>query len=137
MPKVEILTSNSESAIIAKSKCMEFKPLRRADGSCEFEEYLAGLPRKDRIKLIAVLAKTEQYGLRTAIEQQWVKKLRDGIFELRSRQGSDIQRVLYFHKEANEYVITHGFTKKTDRTPQREISKACRLMREYWEREGA
>lgn len=130
------MTNNSEFAIISKAKTIEFEPLRRTDGSSEFEEFLAGLPRKDRIKLIAVLAKTEEYGLQVAIEQQWVKKLRDGIFELRSRQGSDIQRALYFHKSGNEYIITHGFTKKSDRTPQKEIDKAQRLMKEFWKGEG-
>lgn len=66
-----------------------------------------------------------------AIGQKWVKKLRGGIFELRSRQGSNIQRALCFHKLGTEYVITHGFTKKTEKTPASEIEKARRMMEDY------
>ena len=110
---------------------LTFDRVTRPDGTSEFEDFLAALPSKDRLKLLAVLAKTEQHGLQVAIAQQWVKKLRGGIFELRSRQGSDIQRVLYFHKVGTEYVITHGFTKKTEKTPASEIAKAQRMMRDY------
>jgi phage-related protein len=77
-------------------KLLTFEPFRRLDGSSEFEEFLASLPIKDRAKLLAVIDDTEVHGLTVAISQQWVKKLRDGIFELRSRHGSAIQRALYF-----------------------------------------
>ncbi len=112
-------------------KQLEFEIMRREDGSCEFEEYLDALPDQDAAKLITVIRKTEHQGLQTAISQQWVKKLRDGIFELRSQFGSNAQRALYFHRTGTRYVITHGFTKKTNRTPAKEIEKAKRLRDEY------
>lgn len=111
--------------------------MRRSDGTCEFVEFMRSLPKKDRAKLYSIIHKTEQLGIQVAMSQKWVKKLRRGIYELRSQQGSDIQRALYFHKQGNRYVITHGFTKKTDRTPMSEIEKAERLMKQYWrEREA-
>lgn len=116
-------------------KQLEFEILRREDGSSEFDAYIRALPPKDRAKLTAVIEKTEQFGIETAIQQQWVKKLLDGIYELRSQHGSNIQRALYFHKIGPRYVITHGFTKKTQRTPAREIDKAKRLRVEYLERQ--
>lgn len=116
-------------------KQLEFEILRREDGSCEFDTYIRALPPKDRAKLTAVIEKTEQFGIETAIQQRWVKKLPDGIYELRSQHGSNIQRALYFHKVGPRYVITHGFTKKTQRTPVREIEKAKRLRVEYLERQ--
>jgi len=114
-------------------KKLTFDRACRADGTSEFEEFLASLPTKDRAKLLAVVVKTEQFGMTVAIKQQWVKKLRDDIFELRSRQGGNIQRALYFHMKGTEYVITHGFTKKTDRTPDAEIDHAIVVMRAYLE----
>lgn len=112
-------------------KAIEFDILRREDGSSEFEEFLNSLPDKDAVKLVAVIHKTEQYGMAVAMRQQWVKRLRNGICELRSRQGGNIQRALYFHERGDRYIITHGFTKKTNKTPPSEIEKAERLMRNY------
>ena len=59
------------------------------------------------------------------------RHLDDGIFELRTVQGSDITRVLYFFVAGGEIVLTHGFVKKTQKTPAREIERAKR-MREDW-----
>jgi phage-related protein len=52
---------------------------------------------------------------------------------MRSKVGSNIQRALYFQKINQIYVITHGFTKKTEKTPRAEIEKAERIMRRYKE----
>ena len=128
------LTTNCEFAnILIMEKQLFFDRITRADGTSEFEDFLATLPVKDRAKLLSVINKTEQLGMQVAIQQQWVKKLRDGICELRSRQGGNIQRALYFRKLGNEYVITHGFTKKTDKTPDREIDHALSAMKAYVE----
>lgn len=35
---------------------------------------------------------------------------------------------------SNHYVITHGFSKKTEKTPSRKISKAKRLRETYLRR---
>ena len=59
------------------------------------------------------------------------RHLDDGIFELRTVQGNDITRVLYFFVAGGEIVLTHGFVKKTQKTPAREIERAKR-MREDW-----
>lgn len=117
---------------------MEKKPdfdiVRRPDGTSEFDDFLDSLPYKDRAKLLAIISKTEENGLEVAKKMKWVKKLRDGISELRSKQGSNIQRALYFQEVGNKYVITHGFTKKTDKTPEQEIEHAKNLMNRYLEK---
>jgi phage-related protein len=112
-------------------KKVEFDWVCRADGTSEFEDYLDGIPRKDAAKLLAVIHNTEAEGIAVAIKMRWVKKLESGLYELRSKQGSDIQRAIYFHKSGTRYVITHGFTKKTQRTPPREIEHALEMRRFY------
>lgn len=76
-----------------------------------------------------------KFGLQVAARQMWIKKISDGIFELRTT-GSNIQRGLYFHIEGPHYVITHGFTKKTQKTPVSEISHAKELRNEYYDNLG-
>lgn len=65
---------------------------------------------------------------------EWVEKLDTDIYELRSKFGNNIQRSLYFQKGDNEYLITHGFTKKTQKTPKAEIERAKSIRNKY--REG-
>lgn len=89
----------------------------------EFEEYLDSLSDKDATKLLAVINNIEEYGLAIAERQKWTKKLESNLYEIRSKHASNIQRAIYFHWENNRYVITHGFTKKTQKTPKREIKK--------------
>ena len=44
---------------------------------------------------------------------------------------------LYFHVKNNQYIITHGFTKKTPKTPVREIQHAKMIKVEYEEEQYA
>ena len=57
--------------------------------------------------------------------------LEDGIFELRAQAGNNISRVLYFFMLGNQAVLTHGFIKKTQKTPDREIKRAKKMRDEY------
>jgi phage-related protein len=114
-------------------KKLVFDWLRRHDNTSEFEEFVASLPTKDSAKLFAVIRNTEIQGIQVATKMKWVKKLENDLYELRSKQGSDIQRVLYFHKEDTQYLITHGFTKKTQRTPIDEKEHAKEMRHRYKE----
>ena len=95
----------------------EFEFYTRSNGHNEFLEFLGTLPLKDQEKLIKRIEVVQQEGLITSLKKEWVKKLSDEIYEIRSRVSSNIQRALYFHVSGNRYVITHGFTKKTQKTP--------------------
>ena len=52
--------------------------------------------------------------------------LRDGIMELRMRQGNVQLRLLYFFTGQNIAVISHGFVKHGGQVPEQEIEKAIR-----------
>lgn len=57
----------------------------------------------------------------------------DGLFEIRVEQGSNIYRIFSCFDEGNIIVVFNGFRKKTQKTPKKEIEKAERLKREYFE----
>ena len=57
--------------------------------------------------------------------------LGDGIFELRVKQGSDIERVLYFFFIGSKAILTNGFTKKQQKTPPGEIQLAKERRADY------
>lgn len=111
----------------------KFEFYTRQNGHTEFVEFLQALPLKDKQKLLATISVIQEHGLLIAQRMEWVKKLDDDIFEIRSKVSSNIQRALYFHVVGNRYIITHGFTKKTQKTPVSEIRHAKELKREFEE----
>lgn len=64
------------------------------------------------------------------------KPLEDGIFELRTKQGSDITRVLYFFVIGQKAALTNGFVKKTRQTPNAAKDLAKRYNADYERRYG-
>ncbi|HFO1542004.1 type II toxin-antitoxin system RelE/ParE family toxin [Staphylococcus capitis] len=108
-----------------------FKTLQDSSGKSEFINFIYSLPDKDRVKLLKTIEKIENNGFPTALQMKWIKKLDNGIYEIRSKLGTNIQRVIYFQKVENEYIITHGFTKKTQKTPPREIEHAKHVIEKF------
>ena len=111
----------------------KFISYTRPNGRNEFEEFYNPLPTKDRNKLRATIDMIEKAGIQPAIQLEWVKKLNSEIYEIRSKISSNIQRALYFHIKNNQYIITHGFTKKTQKTPIKEIIRAKQIKQEFEE----
>ena len=64
------------------------------------------------------------------------KPLENGIFELRTKQGSDITRVLYFFIVGKKAVLTNGFIKKSQKTPKTEKELAKKYKADYERRYG-
>lgn len=124
-------------AIIKERRIWMEKPkfisYTRPNGRNEFEEFYNSLPTKDRNKLRATIDMIEKEGIQPAIQLEWVKKLNSEIYEIRSKISSNIQRALYFHIKNNQYIITHGFTKKTQKTPIKEIIRAKQIKQEFEE----
>ena len=111
----------------------KFISYTRPNGHNEFEEFYNSLPIKDRNKLRATIEMIEEAGIQAAIQLEWIKKLDSEINEIRSKVSSNIQRALYFHVKNNQYIITHGFTKKTPKTPIKEIERAKQIKYEFEE----
>ncbi len=57
----------------------------------------------------------------------------NGLYEIRVQSGSDIFRIFCFFDDNNLVVVAHGFQKKTQKTPDKEIERAEKLKREYYE----
>ena len=64
------------------------------------------------------------------------KHLEDGIFELRSKVGTNIVRILYFFEENRIIIATNGFVKKQQKTPKSEIELAKRRRKDYFSGKG-
>ena len=54
------------------------------------------------------------------------------LYEARISLASNIWRVFCFFDEGKLVILLNGFTKKTQKTPKKEIDKALRLMADYY-----
>lgn len=99
------------------------------DGTCPLQEYLDSLEPKLLAKTLRTIDLLEKNGI--SLRGPYSEPLGDGIFELRTKQGSDITRVLYFFFVGNKVVLTNGFTKKTQKTPKSEIELAKKYKADY------
>lgn len=103
------------------------------NGDCPIKEYLDSLDKKMRAKILWTIGLLEANG--NTLGMPYSEHLDDGIFELRTKQGSDISRVLYFFCIGKNIILTHGFTKKTNKVPKREIETAKKYRDLYLNRQ--
>jgi len=96
------------------------------DGTFPVEEFILKQETKMRARLFRLIELLECYG--NNLREPYSKHLEEGIFEIRAKQGTDTIRILYFFIIGRKIILTNGFVKKTQKTPnnQIEIAKKCR-----------
>ena len=80
---------------------------KKENGSCPVEKFLNSLDVKMRAKLLRTISLLEKNG--SQLREPYSKSLGDGIFEIRTKQGNDITRVLYFFFLGKKIILTNGF----------------------------
>lgn len=97
----------------------------------EADAFIAGLQPKTRRKIIYNIDLAEQTN-----DPKLFKKLQDDIWEFRTRHaGLQIRFLAFWDKteKTNTLVIaTHGFVKKTEKVPVKEIERALQLRANYF-----
>jgi phage-related protein len=104
------------------------------DGKCPIQEFLDSLEPKLLAKTLRTIDLLENNG--PQLREPYSKMLEDGIFELRTKQSSDITRVLYFFFAGRKVVLTNGFVKKSQKTPKTEKELAKKYKTDYERRYG-
>jgi phage-related protein len=103
---------------------------RMADGKCPVLNFLDSLPGKAAQKVVWVLRLVEDLEIVPAV---YFKKLigTEDIWECRIQYGANIYRIFCFFEGHSVLVLTHGFVKKTQKTPKQEIARAESYKRDY------
>ncbi|OGP33227.1 MAG: hypothetical protein A2X88_05880 [Deltaproteobacteria bacterium GWC2_65_14] len=103
------------------------------DGEVPVKKFLDSLPGKVAQKVSWVLMLVEELDILPAT---YFKKLvgSEDIWECRTQFGSNEYRILCFHAGGSVLVLTHGFVKKTQKTPAKEIERAETYKRDYLRR---
>lgn len=104
------------------------------DGKTPVDDFLGDLDPKMRAKMVGMMELLEEKG--TSLRAPYTKYLRDDIFELRCNFGNNITRALFFFYTGGKIIITNGFVKKKDKTPDSEIEMAIKRRQDYITRKG-
>ena len=110
------------------SKVIKYKT---EQGECPLDDFIKELIRDGRqndvLKIESYIRLLEVNGDLILKNSNWAKKINSTIYELRPKTN----RILYFIHKNNEFILLHGFKKKTRKTPIDEIDKAISEAIDY------
>ena len=96
-----------------------------------FEDFFKDQSRKVQDKIIKVLDILENVERVPITYLKYIEGT-NGLFEVRVQHGSNIFRIFCCFDGNRLVVLFSGFQKKTQKTPQKEIDRALKIMNEYF-----
>lgn len=105
---------------------------RSAAGASPVREFLDGLPEKHAAKVMEAVDRLAQAG--PALQRPQVAHVRGKLWELRVSWARLEYRVIYCFMTGGNCILVHGFVKKKQEIPAREIRVAEDRQKDYEER---
>ena len=99
---------------------------KKLNGKEPVREWLLALDRED-CKIIGIDIKTVEFGW--PVGMPVCKPLGRGMYEVRSNLKDNIARVIFCIEE-DMMILLHGFIKKSQKTPDKEIELAFKRKKE-------
>ena len=107
---------------------------RDKDGKEPAADFIDSLSNEARAKVFRIIKLLKEYGV--LLKEPYTKQIRGEIRELRVKDKQGAIRILYFTYTGRRFILLHGFIKKTDKTPEREIEIAEKRMNDFINRQG-
>ena len=97
-----------------------------------FSDFLSKQKQSVRDKVYWTIKLVEEM---PRVSEQYLKSLEgtDGLYEIRVQFAGDIFRIFCFFDDGKLIILLNGFSKKTQKTPRKEIELALRLRDQYHE----
>ncbi len=89
------------------------------------EQFIESLEKPTVAKILRTIDLLETFGSKLGMPHS--RKIAHKIFELRVRSIQEIRILYVFHKESA--ILLHGFVKKSEQTPKKEIRLALRKQK--------
>ena len=99
------------------------------EGRKPVEDFLDSLEPKMLAKVLRTIDLLEANG--PYLREPYSGSMGDGLFELRTIQGSNITRIVYFFFVGQKAILTNGFKKKSNKTPKGELKLARKYKEDY------
>mgnify|MGYP006268763231 CR=1 FL=1 len=97
-------------------------------------DFFDSLPLGTQTKVFRLIDLLGDYGV--LLKEPYTKQIKDKIREIRIRDNRGAVRVLYFTFTGKRFILLHGFVKKSEKTPQKEIEIAEKRMNDFLQRYG-
>lgn len=106
---------------MASFSSWEIEYYETAAGTVPVAEFVDALAPQTQAKFIRSLELLEQHGL--LLREPWVKNIHGipKLRELRFTSFGEIYRVFFFPVSGRKLILLHGFKKKSQETPKREL----------------
>ena len=108
---------------------------RTETGKCPVEEFLDSLQTKEAQKVSWVLRLIQEFD---KVPSQYFKKLTSSeeIWECRIQIKSKAYRIFGFFSKGDTLVLTHGYSKKSQKIDNKQVRRAENYRRDYIARKG-
>ncbi len=93
------------------------------------EEFIRSLEKPTVSKVARLIDLLEKFG--NNLSMPYSKKISKNFFELRIRGSQEVRIFYAFYK--GKAILLHGFVKKTQKTPLKEIETAAKRLRRLTE----
>lgn len=103
-------------------------------GSSPVEKWLESLSPTVETKIEQQMIRLEKFWGKTQLS--FVKPLGNGLFEMTIEVDKQWPRVIFMCVERDRIVYLHGFLKKKNKTPRREIEIALDRKNKFFEQLG-
>ncbi len=99
------------------------------------EAWLNDIAKDIKARIINIVDLLNEHGPQN-VREPYVKHIKGRLFEIRAKGKDGIARVFYFTMTDRKIVLLHGFIKKTQKTPEKELKIAIVRMKEILEAQG-
>ena len=123
--KIRIMQREPEWSIIFYVDEREREPVR---------EFLQSLDLKTQARFAWSIEQLRTRNVQA--REPLVRHMEGKLWELREESQTNIYRLLYFFFTGRRIVFLHGFQKKSQKTPRREIETALARMQDFLNRQG-
>lgn len=106
----------------------EIEYYTNASGESPIKDFIDGLPLKAKARTVKTLDLLELYGIQMG--EPHVKHVSRKLWELRIKAQEGLYRVFFTTKKNRIIILLHGFKKKTEKTPKKELDVALKRMKE-------
>lgn len=101
-----------------------------AKEQCPLEDYFESIvDLKLKAKILRDIDLLEEFGTELGLpHSKIIKTARGNLYELRTKQSSNISRIFYQFASGNRIILLNGFIKKTNKISKQEIIRAYQLL---------
>ena len=100
-----------------------------ANGEQPVKEFIDALNIKEKAKVARTIDLLEEFGINLGMP--FAEHVEGKLWQLRTRLASNRYRLIYFLDTGKDFILLHGFVKKTRKIPKIDLAIAKNRLEDY------